>query len=148
MLYFAYGANMDPRHMADCCPGAKRIGQAALPDHEFAIAAQGFGRAAPAPGRDLPGVLWELTDGDVVALDSFEGIAEGMYRQETREVRGTDGTLRWAMLYQPTDPAPGRPRPGYLERIIVVAESLSFPAAYLATLRRLAGSPAPRAGTP
>lgn len=139
MLYFAYGANMDPRHMAECCPGAKRIGVAVLPDHEFVIAAQGFGRAAPSLGSDLPGVLWELTEADIAALDRFEGIAEGTYRQETGEVRG-EGTAHRVMLYQPTDPSPGRPRPDYVEGIIGVAEALGFPEAHLRRLRQLAGS--------
>jgi len=138
MLYFAYGANMDASHMAECCPGARRLGAAVLPGHGFAIAAQGYGRAAPAPGQDLPGVLWELTDADVLALDRFEGIPEGTYRQETAEVRdATSGRMRTAMLYQPTDPAPGRPRPGYLERIIAVGQTLDLPATHLDHLRRL-----------
>ena len=140
MLYFAYGANMDSSHMAECCPEARRVGAAVLPGHAFAIAAQGYGRAAPAPGQDLPGVLWELTETDVAALDRFEGIPDGMYRQETTEVRDDDGRLRQAMLYQPTDPSPGRPRPGYLERIIVVGQTLALPAAHLDHLRRLVGS--------
>jgi hypothetical protein len=140
MLYFAYGANMDASHMAECCPGALRLGAGVLPGHAFAIAAQGYGRAAPAPGQDLPGVLWELTEADLVALDRFEGIPDGMYRQEMAEVRDADGRLRRAMLYQPTDPAPGRPRPGYLERIIAVGQTLDLPATHLDHLRRLVGT--------
>ena len=140
MLYFSYGANMDASHMAECCPEARRIGAAVLPGHAFAIAAQGYGRAAPAPGQDLPGVLGELTETDVAALDRFEGIPDGMYRQDTTEVRDADGRMRRAMLYQPTDPSPGTPRPGYLERIIVVGQELALPAAHLDHLRRLVGS--------
>ncbi len=137
MRYFAYGANMDATHMAECCPGARRLGAAVLPGHTFAIAAQGFGRAAPAPDRDLPGVLWELTEADLAALDRFEGIPDGMYRQELAEVRDAEGRRFQAMLYQPTDPAPGGPRPGYLEGIIAVGQALDLPAAHLDHLRRL-----------
>ena len=131
---------MDASHMAECCPGAQRLGAGALPGHAFAIAAQGFGRAAPAAGEDLPGVLWELTEADVLALDRFEGVPDGMYRRDIAEVRDADGRLRRAMLYQPTDPAPGRPRPGYLERIIAVGQTLDLPATHLDHLRRLVGT--------
>lgn len=135
--YFAYGANMDPVHMAEHCPGARRIGLAVLPDHEFRIAREGYGNAAPAPGQEMPGVLWDLTPGDEAALDGFEGVPQGLYRKERATVRASDGGVVPAMLYRPTDAAPGVPRPGYLERIIEVAGELGFPAGYLESLRRL-----------
>jgi hypothetical protein len=139
--YFAYGANMDPVHMAECCPGAKRRGPAVLLAHEFRIAALGYGNAVPAPGRLLRGVLWDLSAEDETALDRFEGIPQGQYRKEWEWVRDADGASVRAMLYRPSDPAPGMPVPGYLERIIEVAEQLGFPAAEVEALRQFLPSP-------
>jgi AIG2 family protein len=136
-LYFAYGANMDPVHMAERCPGAKRLGRAALLEREFRIAAAGYGNAVPTPGMELPGVLWELTPDDEDSLDRFEGIAQGVYRKDWAMIRRLDGPPVAAMLYLPSDPAPGVPVPGYLERIIEVAQQLGFPAEYVRQLQHL-----------
>ena len=136
MRYFAYGANMDPAHMAHYCPGAIPLGPAVLPDHRFQIAARGYGHAAPAPGQELPGVLWELTPEAADALDRFEGVPEGWYRREQSRVREPDGTLLPAMLYVATDSRPGRPAPGYLEGIVPIAERAGFPAEYVQQLRQ------------
>jgi AIG2 family protein len=135
-IYFAYGANMDPVHMAEQCPGAIRLGLATLPEHEFLIAATGYGNAAPASGKELPGVLWELGAADEATLDRFEGVPQGLYRKESALVRSAAGAPIRAMLYRPNDPAPGTPVPGYLERIIEVSGTLGFPERYLASLRR------------
>ena len=135
--YFAYGANLDPMHMAARCPGATLRGPAVLPDREFRIAAAGYGHAAVMPGREVHGVLWELAPGDEQALDEFEGVAEGLYRKDFATVRVADGGEVRAMLYLPADPAAGVPRPGYLERVIEVAEQYGFPSGYVQRLRRL-----------
>lgn len=135
--YFAYGANMDPVHMAQRCPGAVPLGRAELPDHAIGIAAGGFGTVRPVAGGRVVGVLWHLTDANLAALDEFEGVAEGFYRRHGARVRTADGGMVEAIIYRPSDDASGSPAPGYLERIIEVAESLEFPADYVATLREL-----------
>lgn len=133
--YFAYGANMDPDHMARCCPRAVSHGRARLPGRAFRIAATGYGDAQPEAGGEIHGLLWTLTAEDEAALDRFEAVPEGLYWKEQVEVRDADDRATPAMLYRAADPAPGRPVPGYLERIIVIAEALDFPAPYLAGLR-------------
>ena len=56
-LYFAYGANMDPVHMAERCPAAQHLGVASLPGHRFGIAAGGYGTVRPDSGMAVRGVL-------------------------------------------------------------------------------------------
>ena len=135
--YFAYGANLNRADFLRRCPGAAYVSAAVLPDHEFRIAVTGYGEAASAPGKDLPGMLWDLSRQDEEALDRFEGVPEGLYRKSFVIVNGADGSRHRAMLYQPTDSAPGTPVPGYLEGIIASAEELGFPAPYIESLRRL-----------
>ncbi len=133
--YFSYGANMDPVHMAEQCPGAVRLGPAVLPDHAFGIAAGHYGTVRPAAGRAVHGVLWRLTLQDEAALDEFEGVAKGFYRKDTARVMSTDGAAVTAMIYRPVDDAPGVPSRRYLERIIEVATQLRFPETYLDQLK-------------
>ena len=141
-VYFAYGANMDPVHMAACCPGAERLGQATLADHAFDIAAGGFGTVRRVPGRVVVGVLWRLGPADLAALDTFEGVAEDFYRRCGARVTAPDGRLVDAMIYRPSNDAPGTPASGYLERIVAVAQLLGFQPRYIAELQTLLQPPA------
>ena len=133
-LYFAYGANMDPVHMAERCPGAQHLGVASLPGHGFGIAARGYATVRPGSGPAVRGVLWRLTPADVAALDEFEGVESGFYRKDFARVEDGTGAVVEAMIYRPTDESPGRAAPGYLERIIEVCRELGFPAEYVAGL--------------
>ena len=138
--YFAYGANMDPVHMAACCPGAARLGGATLAAHRFGIAAGGYATARPDRDRHILGVLWRLTPADEAALDAFEGVPAGLYRKARVRVLAEDGGEVVAMIYRATDDAPGRPAPGYLERVVEVAELLGFPESYRGELVALSAS--------
>jgi len=133
-LYFAYGANMDPVHMAERCPGAQQLGVASLPGHRFGIAAGGYGTVRPDSEMAVPGVLWRLTPADVAALDDFEGVESGFYRKDFARVEDGTGAVIEAMIYRPADESPGLAAPGYLERIIEVCRELEFPREYVAGL--------------
>jgi hypothetical protein len=130
-LYFAYGANMDPVHMAERCPGARQLGIATLPGHAFGIAATGYATVRPDPGMIVRGVLWRLTPADEASLDEFEGVESGLYWKDIVPVEDAAGTIVEAMIYRPTDDSPGRAAPGYLERIIEVCQGLGFPREYV-----------------
>ena len=133
-LYFAYGANMDPVHMAERCPGARHLGIASLPGHRFGIAAAGYGMVRPESGMAVRGVLWRLKPADVAALDDFEGVESGFYRKDFARVEDGTGAVVEAMIYHPVDESPGLAAPGYLERIIEVCQELGFPREYVAGL--------------
>lgn len=134
-VYFSYGANMDPVHMAEHCPGAIRLGKAILPDHAFGIAAGHYGTVRASPGGSVHGVLWRLTQADEAALDEFEGIAKGFYRKDSAKVRDETGLPVEAMFYRPVDDTPGAASQRYLENIIDVASQLGFPEPYLEELK-------------
>jgi gamma-glutamylcyclotransferase (GGCT)/AIG2-like uncharacterized protein YtfP len=133
-IYFAYGANIDPVHMAVHCPSARRLGVAVLRGHAFGIAAGGFGTVRPDPESAVQGVLWELTPADEASLDKFEDVDAGFYHKDTVLAERRNGERVPAMIYRPVDDTPGRPNPGYLERIVEVGGSLDFPPDYLARL--------------
>lgn len=71
MLYFAYGMNTNPGEMARRCPGAVSLGHARLIDHSFRFAQHAD--VEPCTDSYVDGVLWEITDEHLRALDQLEG---------------------------------------------------------------------------
>lgn len=71
MKYFAYGMNTNVGEMAHRCPDARTLGRARLPGYRFA-----FNRHADVINDDTAvtdGVLWEITEDCLTALDVLEG---------------------------------------------------------------------------
>lgn len=94
MLYFAYGANLDPNTMRKRVPGSKPLCVTRLPAHAFGFdkaCADGTARAtvhqAPA-SRVVHGAIYEVPDFRL--LDKYEGHPEHYTRQQRAVVvRGT-----------------------------------------------------------
>lgn len=135
ILYFAFGSNMVTAQMAGWCAGAEFLGVAVLEDHRFRIGRRGYGTVVPEPGATVYGVLWRLREEDEAALDVYEGVRQGLYQKAWRTVRTDEGDDRQALVYIATDPAPGAAVPGYMEKIVVVAEAHGLPASYRDELR-------------
>ena len=71
MLYFAYGLNTNPVEMAQRCPQARSLGHARLINHLFRFAQHAD--VEPQSGSFVEGVLWEITEDCLRALDQLEG---------------------------------------------------------------------------
>lgn len=71
MLYFAYGMNTNPEQMALRCPGATSHGHARLVDHCFRFATHADVEVCK--GSYVDGVLWEIDEDHLKALDELEG---------------------------------------------------------------------------
>jgi gamma-glutamylcyclotransferase (GGCT)/AIG2-like uncharacterized protein YtfP len=141
-LYFAYGANMDIKAMAERCPRSRPLGRARLARHRLIIMAEGFASVTQDPRANVHGVLWDLALSDVPALDRFEDIARGLYKKIQQPVlREPFGSAR-AFVYVGHWAEPGVPRPGYIEGVIAAARHWGFPKPYLAHLETLAAVPA------
>jgi len=91
MFYFAYGSNMDPDQMVARCPSALLLGPALLRDWDIAFrypstSFPGGGAAdiVPSPGLEVWGILWRVSQEDLLSLDQYEDAPEGYYRQEVR----------------------------------------------------------------
>lgn len=146
MLYFAYGSNLDPVQMTRRCPSAQVVGVARLPAHRLTFPrpceSWGGGVAGIEACDDdgcVEGVVYELCDEDVAALDRYEGVAEGHYERRRVTVTTADGgTLDTLTYYANTDPA-GSPPPSqrYLDALLRGARHHGLPAAYIAALERI-----------
>lgn len=78
-LYFAYGSNLNAAQMRARCPGATRVGRAALPLHRLAFAGYSarWGGAVATIREDdeafVPGLVYAVSKADMATLDAFEG---------------------------------------------------------------------------
>lgn len=151
MHYFAYGSNLDPQQMAERCPGCTVVGLGELRDHRlsFPLTSHDWGggvaSVAVAHGESVWGVVYELTDAHLAALDRYEhfvgaGDQHNLYDRETASVylvRADDGSFPrrvHAAMYvaRPSNPSP--PSRRYLDAILGGARHHKLPAEYVAKL--------------
>ena len=133
-LYFAYGANLDRRSMGHRCPQAKILSTASLRGYRFAIEANGVATVVPDQLRAVHGILWRLTPADVQNLDAFEGVHIGAYHRELVDVVPPSGSPTAALIYISASSVPGKPRTGYLEKLIAAANDHGMPESYVTEL--------------
>ena len=153
MLYFAYGSNLNPEQMAQRCPDHTVVGLAALRDHKLAFPLTshdwggGVASVATAHGSTVWGVVFDLSDAHLAALDSYEGFQgpgdqhnlydrEGVYVDLTRPDDGSIPRRVRAQIYlaRPSNPAP--PSRRYLEAILAGARAHRLPEEYIAALAK------------
>jgi gamma-glutamylcyclotransferase (GGCT)/AIG2-like uncharacterized protein YtfP len=149
-LHFAYGSNMHVALMARRCPGADAVGTARLDNWRYLITRDGYASVAPAPGSRVYGILWRLGPRELAALNAYESLDSGLYVRRWLSVCAEDRQRR-ALVYVGRSRVPGRPVPGYQNKVVLsAARSWEFPAGYLAELTRWAqpGSFGPAAPSP
>lgn len=136
MLYFAFGSNLNVSQMRARCPGAIPRQRATLPNHALRFGGwsnRWDGAVATVerkPGAETPGLLFELSDGDLEALDRIEG-CPGFYERVVRQVVDEHGKRRRAFVYQLTTPSRGEPSSDYLNAIRRAYQALGFDEASL-----------------
>lgn len=86
-LYAAYGSNMNIEQMAHRCPKARIVGKAVLQDFKLTFRGvyKGVANIEPCMGREVPIVIWSITDECENALDVYEGYPR-LYKKKTLEV--------------------------------------------------------------
>ena len=99
MKYFAYGMNTNLDQMAARCPGAVCLGPAWI--EGYALVFRHFADIEPAVENYCDGVLWEITDDNLAALDRLEGYPYH-YTRFTVLVN-TDRGADTALVYQMVD---------------------------------------------
>ncbi|PPD40378.1 MAG: gamma-glutamylcyclotransferase [Methylocystis sp.] len=133
-LHFAYGSNMGVEAMARRCPRSKRLGRARLPRWRFVILPSGFASVVPDPRASVHGALWEVPVSDVMALDRYEQVGQGLYVKKMIPVLREPFGSAPALVYIGAAPAMGAAWPGYLADIIAAAQALELPATYVGYL--------------
>ena len=136
-LTFAYGSNMDAEAMASRCPGAKMRGRARLPRHRVALLPDGFATLVRDAGAVAHGVLWDLSFGDLAALDRYEG--DGYVKVSQPVLREGASPVRALVYIGKPAGGSGRAPEDYMTRIVAVAREVGLPNDHIDFLRRLAG---------
>jgi gamma-glutamylcyclotransferase len=152
MLCFAYGSNMNWDQMRDRCRSAQFLGVASLRDHRLAFPRRsrerncGVASAVTAERAEVWGVVYEVPDMEVAALDESEGFRPGRERDRNAYVREErhvyrDGDEQRPLLVQVyfAHPQENPPRPSaeYKKLIVEGAEWWHLPSDYIDQLKRI-----------
>lgn len=132
--YFAYGSNLCARQMAQRCPDAVHPHPATLADHDWLINERGVATVVPLAGHEVHGVVWQVSERDLSALDTAEGVP-ARYRRDRFTVHTTQGPSQ-AWIYIDPRIEPGPARPGYLERVLDGAHHHGLPRKWIEFLAR------------
>jgi hypothetical protein len=145
--YFAYGSNMLTLRLQDRCPSAtvREVAWAEdLSVNFFKTSTDGSGKATitSAAGHRAFGVIFDLDEGHLSALDRFEGAGKGYDRIDDFSVRikGSDQPIRTvSYLASPTSIDRSlQPYDWYLALVIAGAREHALPAEYITHLEATA----------
>ncbi|PTL37088.1 hypothetical protein CLG94_00725 [Candidatus Methylomirabilis limnetica] len=104
MLYFAYGSNMERVQLKRLCPTAKFVASAVLSDYDLTFSGNspmwggGIATIREKPGKQVEGVVWEISEAERKALDEYEGYP-GLYVRKEIQVRTNSGKALAAFAY-------------------------------------------------
>ena len=123
--------------MARRCPRSKALGLARLERHRLAVMREGWLTAVRNPSSVVHGVLWDLALSDIVALDRYEGLPQGLYAKLMQAVIAARGPKQ-AIVYFGVNTGPGVVGPAYIAEVLAVARSWPLPGEGVEALERLA----------
>lgn len=141
-LYFAYASNMEPRRFHRLCPGGTVVGPARLPGYRLAFSRYsrqrrgGSADVMPDPESEVWGVLYEVDEGDLVAMDRSEGVPAA-YHREVVTVVDEAGEERQAVTYLANRTGEFLPHKEYLQVIVQGAEARGLPPEYIEGLKQI-----------
>ena len=146
MYYFAYGSNLSSNFIRDYTPGAAFVMKADLPNYkvEFRHYSEnmhgGISSIIETPGTLVKGVIYDVPESELEALDVLESVPEGVYRRDRYIVLGEDDQWHRADLYRVSTPTgPYTPSTSYVDFMIEGAREHGLDADYieqLVTIRR------------
>jgi hypothetical protein len=155
MLYFTYGADLDPAERTAVCPDHRVVGLAFLSDHRLGFPLYshawegGVAGLQHAHGEKMWGVLVELSEADLASLDAHEGWkgqgnAHNLYERETvtvELVRPEDGSAPRRVRATTSSPRVSNPSPPsrrYLDALLRGARHHRLPEEYVEKLSAIA----------
>ncbi len=139
-LYAAYGSNLDPAQMLERCPHSPAAGSGWIEGWRLTFGGEDLGwegslaTMVEAPGEHVFVQLYDITEPDARALDTWEGADTGLYRKLRIRVATLDGDrLAWVYVLEGFEG--GLPGARYLGVLADAAEAAGAPDDYIAELR-------------
>lgn len=131
--YWAYGSNLNVRHMTRRCPGAKKVAPLSL-DHGKLIF-RGVADIELMLDAKIWGGLWLITPKDEKILDGLEGVASGLYKKKYLKLRvvtkkGNVETVK-CLYYMMTLDGILPPDERYIDTIMDGYRDFGLPVSYL-----------------
>jgi hypothetical protein len=139
-MYAAYGSNMDPAQMAERCPHSPQRGTGWLEGWRLTFGSEdvnwdgALGTVVEDADSRVFVALYEVSEADEAALDSWDGATLGYYRKSKVRITTLDGEVV-AWLYVINGYEGGLPSARYLGIMADAAETAGAPANYVAELR-------------
>jgi gamma-glutamylcyclotransferase (GGCT)/AIG2-like uncharacterized protein YtfP len=99
--YFGYGMNTHPDQMAIRCPDATLVGVAYLDNYRLVF--RNHADIEIDTGSSVCGVLWEVSDKDMIALDRLEGFPRYYLRQRVLVETTTESYVAWVYSMEDQD---------------------------------------------
>ena len=138
--YFAYCTLLDRDEMRRFCPGA-RPGEVGWVTG-WRVGFGSYGDAGPGGGCQLYsetehrvyGLIYELDDDEMTALDTISGVDKGYYRKLDLRVEIKSGTSVDAITYVIPAPGPFHPSAACTTPILRGSRDLALPDAYIREL--------------
>jgi gamma-glutamylcyclotransferase (GGCT)/AIG2-like uncharacterized protein YtfP len=148
LYYFAYGSNMNWQQMQRRCPSSRFVCAARLAGYRLGITRHsrlrdcGTANVFPAEGGEVWGIVYDVSDTDLITLDGFE---DG-YRRERLPVFALGGESEplEALIYVAEIESDVPPSNAEYKRLIIEgAKHWSLPAAYISLLEEIPALPDP-----
>ncbi len=142
MHYFAYGSNMNWPQMQRRCPSARFVCVGRLIDYQFGITRHsrlrdcGTANVFPSAGNEVCGIVYDISDADLLILDSFE---DG-YRRDKLPIEpiGNSSEVLNALVYiAAIEKIVPPPNAEYRKLIVEGARHWNLPHAYVALLEAI-----------
>jgi gamma-glutamylcyclotransferase len=137
VLYFGYGANIDPDFFKKRIPQAELVGVGSLQDHIFKFnlpceyVGKGFGGVEYLQGEVVFGSLYKLPSSTLIYLDILEWVPFNFYKRSILKIDHGPAQVE-AFVYVPCTPRKGLlPSKGYRDLIIQGAKKVNLPSDYI-----------------
>jgi len=142
IAYFAYGSNMLTERLRERTPSCRSLGHGRLLGRRLAFhkrSKDGSGKCNIAPAgadSEVLGVVFELDDSELPALDNAEGLGYG-YKRITQDIL-LNGTVLPCCTYEATAVEEGlAPYDWYKGLVLAGLLQHAMPAAYLVQVKRV-----------
>ncbi|MCG8564506.1 MAG: gamma-glutamylcyclotransferase [Desulfobacterales bacterium] len=144
MYHFGYGSNLSTAYTQEMLPSAKFVMKAFVPNYSVQfqfwskVRNGGLSNIVPDMGKMVHGVLFEVPEEEMVALDTLEGAYVGQYYRKTLLTVGEDGVIYPADIYRVIDPqGPYPPSKGYVKIMLDGAREHGLAPEYIQMIEKL-----------